>query len=86
MSTAIKRAAGPALHLPAGTSEPPPPSGGRVRRALRGSTAEPLGGGFPGGGPGGDGSQSAIAHWVQAHGKAVTGAGSAAGTLYRVSA
>src|SRR3954468_1972414 len=46
------------------------------------------GGGFRGGarGPGGQSSQAAIEQWVQAHGKAVTDAGTGNGTLYRVSA
>jgi 4-amino-4-deoxy-L-arabinose transferase-like glycosyltransferase len=45
-----------------------------------------LGGGAFGGGPGGGGTQSAIEQWVQAHGKAVSGVGTAGGTLYEVSA
>ena len=37
-----------------------------------------------GGGPGGQGSSSAIATWVKAHGSAVSGVSSSGGTLYAV--
>jgi len=51
---------------------------GRLRYVLLG------GGGFRGGGDGA--GQAALEQWVKAHGKAVTGAGTSSGTLYRVSA
>lgn len=52
----------------------------------RGELKHVLVGGWGGGPGGGRGGSAAVSRWIQAHGNAVSGAGTAGGTLYEVTA